>query len=84
MATAPRWNDPTLQATMLSQTVRPKEWAMAMLAEVIGRVTVFFRLQKNLTACKVRITDLQARNQRIEDYMAAHKTRDGQKINWVR
>ena len=69
---------------MLGQTVRPKEWALMMLAEVVNRVTVFFRLQKNLTACKVRISHLQARNQRIEDYMAAHQTRDGQKINWVR
>lgn len=84
MPATPRWNDPTLQATMLSQTVRPKEWALAMLAEVVNRVTVFFRLQKNLSACKVRITNLQARNQRIEDYMAAHHVKDGQRINWLR
>lgn len=84
MPTAPRWNDPTLQATLLSQTVRPKEWALTMLADMVNRVTVFFRLQKNLQACKIRITDLQARNQRIEDYMAAHHPNKGQHINWLR
>jgi len=27
---------------------------------------------------------LQARTQRIEDYMAAHHVKDGQRINWLR
>ncbi|MFN8615323.1 MAG: hypothetical protein U0003_05380 [Vampirovibrionales bacterium] len=72
----------SLQANLLVSGIRPGQWAVAAWHDVLGRVTVFFRLNKNLQACKVRIGDLQARNERIEQYMAAHQP--AHRIDWLR
>jgi predicted nucleotide-binding protein len=69
--------DPMIEASFVSDALQGTHIASTILDELQRRFTMVGRLQDSLSTCKNRIGQLEARNQKIEEFMNAHVTNEG-------